>query len=64
MDEAVPSVQAALVDEADALLEVPLAEGKTKPVRIQPPGVAQDLRVQQGSPAHKHKLPRAFPGSC
>lgn len=39
MDEAVPSVQATLVDETDAFLEVPLAGRRNKPDGIRTSGV-------------------------
>lgn len=41
VDEAVPSVQATLVDKTDAFLEVPLARRKNKPDRIRTSGVEQ-----------------------
>lgn len=43
VDEAVPSVQATLVDKTDAFLEVPLASRKNKPDRIRTSGTEQDF---------------------
>jgi len=43
VDEAVPSVQAALVDKTDAFLEVPLAGRKNKPDRLGTSEVEQDF---------------------
>lgn len=42
VDEAVPSMQATLVDKTDAFLEVPLASRKNKPDRIRTLGVEHD----------------------
>lgn len=41
VDEAVPSMQATLMDKTDAFLEVPLASRKNKPDRIRTSGVEQ-----------------------